>query len=243
MAILSRQKGEFDRAQELYARAYALFELTGDERGGANAMLGLAHVARHEKQYADAEAKYERARARCEEVGYQTGVADCLMGRADVQRYQGQLAPAEEAYREALRIQTRIGSKNTLIARLNLGVVLLEQSRFEEARRAFENELASLERTGKRAYLGLVHYMLLPCVAGVSDLNAFDAHAAAARELSANRPIVDEDMAAAADRAGAMLAEQGERERARAAYALAAAQWRALGDEERAREAEQRTES
>ncbi len=238
MAIIARQRGEFERARELYARAFALFELSGDARGAANAMLGLAHVARHAKAYGDAIRKYEDARELCERAGYRAGVADCLMGRADVQRYGGELALAEDAYREALRIQTRIGSKAAFIARLNLGLVLLEQERFADARAAFEAELPALVRTGKRAYLGWVHHVLLPCAAHAGDLASFDAHAAAARELAAQGALVDEDMALAAERAGSLLAAHGEGARAAEAYALAAAQWRALGDEARAESAQ-----
>jgi serine/threonine protein kinase/tetratricopeptide (TPR) repeat protein len=238
MAIVARQQGSFDRAENLYSRAIDLFRFIGDPRGAANALLGLAHVARHHKAYDEAVAKYEEARTSFEKAGYRAGVANCLMGRADVQRYRGELAPAEEAYREALRIQKSLGSKATFIARLNLGLVLLAQDRFAEARATFEGELDALAREGKGAYLGWAHTMLLPCVVATHDADAFDRHLEAALAHGAVKAMVDEDMAAAAERAGLLLRDAGDEARARRALELAAQKWRALGDEERARRLE-----
>ena len=234
MGAICRQRGEYDRAAALYARAFASFEIVGDERGAANAMLGLAHIARHRKAYEDAEDKYEAARVRCEKAGYRAGIANCLMGGADVARYGGELERAEQAYRRAHRIQQTIGSKAVLIARLNLGLVLLEQERYSEARAVFEREVPGLERDGKRAYLGWVRSVLLPCVAHEGDLTAFDAYVAMARAVTEERGMVDEDMAAAAERAARLFEQRGDAARARVALELASAQWIALEDDERA---------
>lgn len=239
MAIAARQTGNFSRAEELYTRALELFELLRDERNAGNALLGLAHVARHHKAYAHAETMYERARERFERAGYRSGVSHCAMGRADVQRYRGELESAEAGYREALRIQKSLGSKATFIARLNLGLVLLAQDRFAEARSVFAAELESLAKEGKGAYLGLVHTLLLPCAVATGDVHAFDEHLRAATSGSS---MADEDAAWAAERAGRMLLGL-DPERARAALMLAEAQWRRVGDEARALDAKRAAES
>ncbi|MFK7984847.1 MAG: protein kinase [Sandaracinaceae bacterium] len=234
MAILSRQRGEYEAGAALYARAFALFEMLGDERGAANAMLGLAHIARHDKQWPTAEDKYEAARDRCERAGYRAGIANCLMGRADVQRYQGDLEAAEEAYRAAHRIQKSIGSKAILVAKLNLGLVLLGRERWEEARRVFEAELPGLVKSGKKAYLGWLRCVLLPCVAASGDAAAFDRHLDEACALTGNRALVDEDMAKAAERAMSMWREREDEPRTEAARRLAHDLFVAVGDDERA---------
>jgi eukaryotic-like serine/threonine-protein kinase len=230
MAIVARQQGGFDRAEELYRRAGDVFELVGDARGAGNALLGLAHIARHHREHEDAEEKYERARELFEHAGYRSGVAHCLMGRADLLRYRGELAPSEQGYREALRIQRSLGSKATFIPRLNLGLVLLAQDRFEQARVLFEEILPEVAQKG--AYLGLAHTFLLPCAVALGDLAAFDRHLEARR--AAAKVIVDEDLAETAERAGRMLLAIGERDRARAALEIAEEAWRALGDAARA---------
>ncbi len=236
MAIVARQQGDFERAEGLYSRAYAIFELCGDERGAGNAMLGLGHVARHAKDYTNAEIKYQQARARFESAGYRTGIADCLMGIGDVVRYRGDLTSAEAAYREAERLQRATGSQAAVIARLNLGLVVMGQDRYHDARAIFESELVSLEREGKGAYIALVHTILLPCLVADGDFESFDHHIDAVLARGGAKAMVDEDMAAAAEDAGRRMLVAGERSRARRAFELAAALWNGLGDAARERE-------
>jgi serine/threonine protein kinase/tetratricopeptide (TPR) repeat protein len=234
MAIIARQQGERERSLELYGRAEAMFASLGDELGRASALLGLGNLHRTAQRLDDAKAKYTLARDMFERLGNQGNLAHCVNGLAEIARYEGDLDVAEDGYREVLRIQTAIGSKATFIPRMNLGLVLLTRRDFASARAELETVLAQLERGGQRGYLGWTRSLLLPCAAAARDTAAFDAHLASATALLAETSTVDPDIASAAELAGRVWFEAPDPVRARAAFALALAQWTALGDTARA---------
>lgn len=166
-------------------------------------------------------------------LGNQGNLAHCINGLAEVARFEGDLDAAERGYREVLRIQTAIGSKATFIPRTNLAIVLLARRAFAEARRELEEALAQIEKGGQRGYVAQLTALLLPTLAAANDAAEFDRRLAVASALLPETSTADPDVASAVELAGRLWLQAGDGNRARAAFAIARAQWSALGDERR----------
>ncbi|UJR86990.1 serine/threonine-protein kinase PknK [Sandaracinus amylolyticus] len=242
MAVVARQQGTVDRAMELYERALALFEVLEDASGRGSCLLGLGNLHRAAQRWSEAKSYYAQSRDVFERLGNQGNLAHSVNGLAEVARYEGDLESAERGYREVLRIQGTIGSKATFIGRMNLGLVLITRRDLEGARRELEGALAQLEKGRQRGYLGYTHALLLPCAAGSRDGALFDRHREAAEPLLAETSMIDPDIASAAELAGRLWLDAHDLTRARQSFALAHAQWAALGDDARAAAAQRAVE-
>jgi tetratricopeptide (TPR) repeat protein len=229
MATVLMARGAFDEAAQAYRAAHEDFAALGDEAGAGLCCQGLGLVYTQAGRLDEAHDQLQRAWAHFERGGSRVGLAGCRKALADVARLRGALEEAEAGYREACVRHEALGSADAVIAEANLGLVLLDRGRWAEARVVLEACLRRFDERGRVALVGCTHACLLPCLAGEGDWPAWDRHLARATALLAETGFTYLDIARSAHLAGDMARGAGEPARARAAYALALRQWRALG--------------
>lgn len=215
----------------LKRQALPIFERHQDLLGVALVWLCIAYAARNEGDIAEARHCVERARSAWERVGSRRGVADCANALGELARHDGDLEEAERAYRSALDGYRELGAVDVSIPLLNLGLVLVERERYDEALAPLEEALDLLEAAGRRGLVGLAHVVQLPCAAARGDLRSWDVHWVRSQALLAETGFVEVDIAMMAERAGTLMAAV-DAERAVAVRGLARSQWLALGREE-----------
>jgi hypothetical protein len=116
-----------------------------------------------------------------------------------------------------------------VVARLNLGQTLVEAGRPLEAEAVIQPCLVLAARRGRRGLEVIAHVALLACAAARADWAAWEEHAGAADALLRATGFADTDVARGAARAAEATRAAGDAPRAARAFALSAAQWRALG--------------
>ncbi len=229
-----RLRGRFDDALKLGRRALGRFDALEDARGRADAMTALAAVARSMGDHEKTEEYSRKAVEMYEQMGSRFGVAVARNILAEILRLRGDLAGAEDAYRTAENALRALGSPEAFVPQLNLALVLMQRGLVVEARDTLLAVLATLERSGRKAYQGVVHALLLPSMALLLDWDGWDRHAGRARELLTASGIADVDVAEALEDAARHAEAADRRLLAGDALSMAAAQWRALGKPDRA---------
>jgi len=116
----------------------------------------------------------------------------------------------------------------------NLGLILLAQDRFGEARGMFAEALRLALSHHHLGLAGALNVALLACLAGEGFWAPWDEHLAEARRLLEESDWVDPDIAPLAERAGDLAQAAGEDRRAARAFAIAEHQWTKLGRKGRA---------
>lgn len=121
-------------------------EAVGNQIGGMERMLGLALEC--EGRHAEALTLFDDAVNAYAKVGDPTMVAISLTSKAEALRHVGRLDEAESAAREALATFPEHGPDDRWVARIEaeLGAVLLDERRPDEARDALAPAVALLEK-------------------------------------------------------------------------------------------------
>ncbi|MCK6572508.1 protein kinase [Myxococcota bacterium] len=229
LADLDLGRGQLAGAAAGFDRARTAFIALGDAVSAGKAGLSLGEVARQLGRHDEAAAHIAAARGWLDAGGARWGAAECENKLGELARAAGDMAGAAAHYREAARLYRELGSGMALYPELNLGVVQVEDGRYDEARPVLEGVLNVFIRQGTRGMVGAGHVCLMACCAGQNDGPGFDVHAAAAAADLEASGFVDVDNARLAERAGDRWAERGETGRAQVAWALARSQWAALG--------------
>ncbi len=229
-----RLQGRVEEALRYGRRGLARFEALGDPRGQGDALAALAGVSRSTGDSDRTEEYCRGAIPLYEQVGSRFGVAVARNTLAEVLRKRGDLVGAESAYRAAELLLRQLGSPEHLVPRLNLGLVLRERGDLHGSRLVLEEALSGMERGGRKGWAGLVHALLLPVVAALSDRAAWARHRAGALELLGASRIVDADVAESLELAVDLAESAGNLGGIDAIADLAHAQWSALGQHERA---------
>lgn len=214
-----------------------LESVRGELRGGsrlvdlATVEQLLSRVARQSGALEPAQAHALQSLAAFERAGHRWGVASCHNELGEIARENGALDAAEQAYREALRRMDALGAEDARVVRINLGILLQERRRYQEARPVLLDALAGTAAAGQRAIHAVVQLLLLSAAAAEGAWQEWDERAAVAAALLADTGFVDVDVARALERAARLAREVGQRARAEVALRAAVGQWRALGRE------------
>ena len=116
-----------------------------------------------------------------------------------------------------------------LIARINLGLTLIERDRLVEAAEVLGRCMEAARR-GRRPIVEVVlQIFLLPSLAHAGDWDTWDAWLPAAHGFLVERRAFEVDCARIAERAAREAEARGQNARARSAWAFAAAQYEGLG--------------
>ena len=229
-----------DEAVTWASRALEGFEQARHHQGMSYAHLCLAFAARNRGEIATSRARVQAALAANAELGSRRGVADCENALGELARHDGDLEAAERHYRRSLELYRACGVMDTSFPLLNLGLTLLDRGRPTEARPLLEEGFVGLERTHRHGIVGLVHVLFLRICAAEDDWLGWDRHIALGVRLLDDTGFFEPDIAHSALLAGDTAREAGHLDRAMEAWALARAQYRALGRPGDAAQAERR---
>ena len=223
-------ESKLDDAAEFCRRARREYAATGESLGAASMSLQLSSIALRAGRGAEASKHIADALAGFESLGARNSLALCITQRGAIERAQGDRAIAERSLREALALYRELGTDGYLVPLVQLAVVLLEQWEHREARALLEGAIEALERVGGWSSLGALQILLLPAVALDGDWEEFDRLLPEADVLITSTGIVHEDIPAMARQAAEIARHGHQTGRAGRAYALALAQYHALGD-------------
>ena len=221
--------GRLESAAWFLEAARKVFAEAHDLVNAGKACLSLGEVARQSGDLAAAVAHLVAARDFLVAGRAQWGTAECENKLGEVARMRGDLGVADHHYREAMQQYRSLGSGMAIYPELNLGLVCVEAGRFLEAVPVLEAMLRHFTQQGTRAMVGALHVCLMACAAGQGDPQAFDFHADEGERQLQSSSFVDVDNARMSEVAGEAARAHGDLSRARRAFALAAAQWEALG--------------
>jgi tetratricopeptide (TPR) repeat protein len=222
--------GDPDSAREQLHEARILFEKARDVDGLGWVHYELAALALHADEDLDRASELnETAYAHFERVGNRVAIADCHNFCGEIARLRSQFDVAEEWYRDALGIYEPLGHQNEVIARENLGLTLLGNRRFKDARRTLRRVLAENEELGRSPFVLRNLTELLQCDAGLGDTRAWDEHIEQLDSAMDRTEFSDLDSAMAIENAAEEMSEHGDHTRARAAWSAACELWRRLG--------------
>jgi tetratricopeptide (TPR) repeat protein len=222
------ERANLDAAVHLLELARQDYALVQDGQGQADCCWLLGRVAKQSGDLGLAMSRFSESLDAFEQMGHRWGVALCTNELGEIARLQGDLESAELLYRDALERMMELGCDDVAVVRMNLGIVLQDHGRYEEAGTQLEVALQAWVRSGHRAMIGTAHVLLLSCAAAAGEWETWDLHLGGAMQGLAETGFVDRDVAAAAHRAGDLAWRAGQQARARAIFSLAAAQWRAL---------------
>ncbi len=223
-------ENKLDDAAEFCRRARREYAATGESMGAASMSLQLSSIALRAGRRSEAAKHIADALAAFESLGARNSVALCITQRGVIERAQGDRVVAERSLREALALYRELGTDGYLVPLVQLAVVLLEQWEHREARALLEDAIEALERVGGWSSLGALQILLLPAVALDGDWEEFDRLLPEADVLITSTGIVHEDIPAMARQAAEIARHGRQPDRAGRAYALALAQYHALGD-------------
>lgn len=236
--VMLTQMGELPRARAQLRRALTL--LSEEPVYQVQCIHLLALVARYEGRREQALMLGRQALKTAETKGVRFLIPMCKLGLGEDARLAGDPVEAERWYREAAAGFEAIGSTDSVTANMNVGLALLEQRRWEQARPLLETARAVFEEQRRMTYLAAVHVSLLACVAAEQDWQRFDEHLEASKELLEETGFTDYDIPRFCALAAGMAEEAGERFRAMRGWALSAREWQRLGRDEEAEQAYQR---
>ena len=237
--LVATNRADAAEAALLEAREQLL--AAGDEAGAGRCAVGLARLMKKLGHLDRAMTHNREAHGHFEAAGARNGMAACANQWGELLRLRGDLSGAEAKYKDALGNWEAIGAGNAIFARANLGLVLAEAERYAEARKLLQAVLVRFEAMRLQAALAVAHACMAPCAAAAGDGPAFDRHLEQAATLLSRTGAADLDAARMFETAGDVWARSEDWERAHAAWALAALQWRALQNADRAETLERRT--
>ncbi|HJL40956.1 MAG TPA: protein kinase [Myxococcales bacterium LLY-WYZ-16_1] len=219
--------GDHPRAQAHYRSALRVATRQDDPVGKAEVHWGLGYIALWQNELELARSHFESQRKLFAECGNRLGLGRCLNALGEVARFAGDLDEAERLYRSAVQVQSVIGVSGVIPSRLNLSLVLMEQRRFAESKRAIDRVLEdhALERT----YRCCAMTQRMASHADAQNWSAWDADCREALGILEEIQLVDGDLAFSLQTSGDVALSFDQRERARAAYEAARMQWQALG--------------
>lgn len=225
-------RGRFDESKLYLERALELGDALEADRLVADSLYALADVSRKRGELDQTERYIQRASRIYERSGNQLGVSITVGALADVHRYLGKYDEAEVGYRRAVEVNESIGGYMGVIYQLNLGLLLLQRKRYEEAETLLLETRDALVERRWRYLLGVVDVALLPCLAKRAAWDAWDERFEQGTSMLQQGSFYDPDVAWPAELAGDVCAELGELTRAQSAWRFALEQWEALGDKE-----------
>ncbi len=185
-AILLKNEGSYERAEELYAESLVIQREIGS-RGNVAALLNnLGNLNREKGVLAKAEALLGEALQVAREIDRQPNEASFRSNLSLVLQEQGRLDEAERLARQSLAETERIGQR-VLAAwgAHSLGRILLDRGRIAEARQVLEEALAAGEEIGIQRQISYVLHDLSLVQIAQGELSEAEAASDRARAIRA----------------------------------------------------------
>jgi eukaryotic-like serine/threonine-protein kinase len=145
------QRGDLDRAEEMYREAIAVFRQIGDLEGLTGASSNLGDVSLLRGNLTEAARALSDTIPGYKEMGDKDGVALSVNDLAEVARRRGELKTALQGFKEARRIAQEINDNLAVAYTLaGAGDVLVDQGDLESARRSYQESLALRKEIGEK---------------------------------------------------------------------------------------------
>jgi len=240
MGAVLRRTGELEAARKAFRRSMEPLGTSDDAFRRIRGFLGLVRVEVVSARFDRVAMLAPKGLEFATEKGFRFHAAcfrNCL---GEVARFAGDFSAAERHYRDALAGYETIGSIDAVVPKLNLAVLLLQQVKGAEARRLLEQLRAAPNLAEQRSTQALIRLGLAGCAAQQQRWAAVEEHFHVAQELLDETGLVDAEIAHLAELIARCSEDAGVDDCAKAARHLAREQWRALGNEERAREFDSR---
>ncbi|QDG53648.1 tetratricopeptide repeat protein [Persicimonas caeni] len=229
IGTLRQARAEFELAQESFEQAMRDFERLADDQYHGEAHNELAYLCLQRGDLDGAEALLEQALAFWENSPTRNplGLANTYNILGEVYRQRARPAEALAHYRRALRIYERTELDNFAhVTRLNIGLALVLDEQFAQAREVLEDVEHSLHAPTR----AMCRLALLSCAADEETWDDWDRWADEAIAWFEEHEFFEQANAWAAEVAGERAASRGRLERARRVWELSERQWRAIGD-------------
>jgi len=221
-AALARALWAIDAGEPEEARAMATETLqlyrSLSESGGWEPEIGagyahsvLGRLASRAGRNEEALEHLERSAAHFSRTGDRLALADSCNYQAEVLLAVGRVAEAESHFVEALGHYEAMGVWSTILVRINLAVLAVEQGRVVEARAPLQAALRQLDEEKREAFAAAVRVFLLPCLLHDGDRAAFESEARRARRGLEASGFVDPDVARIAARVAHEASDRGWR--------------------------------
>ncbi len=223
--------GETAGAQVAFVAAHARLSalVDPDDELMGEVLRKLMDVARRVGDHDAAWAHGQRAFAHYERIGSRWSMARVSNTLGDIERYRGNMAGAVRRYEALRQLSEELGLPlGVSFAEANLGLVLMELERYDEARPLLERALTATRSRDDAETVCYLNAALWACDAARGDWTAWDARRAALGPLFSGR-LHDPDAALCAEHAARLAHRAGRAGRAADAVRMAAAQHAALG--------------
>jgi eukaryotic-like serine/threonine-protein kinase len=238
LADVALRSGRRAEAEAGFREAADRFAELGRPVEQADCLRALAITVRRLDRPDEAGPLLRQALAGYEAAGNRRGMADCVNSLSEIARSEGRLGEAEDGYRRALALHEAVGVGGEL-ARINLALVLVARNSHVEAGRIADGAVERLRDSGRRAVLGCAEAATLPSRATEARWDAFERSLERASSMLRDTETHDRDIAWVVERGGDLASEGGRLDLAIRAWVLAAEQWRAVGQIDRAELLEQ----
>jgi tetratricopeptide (TPR) repeat protein len=146
LGVLAQHLGDFEAAEQAYARSLALRRELGDRLAEAESLSNLGGLAHARGRVQEAEATYQQALAIRQQLGNQQGEATILSNLGLLASERGQLGEAQDLLNRSLAL-----GGPTAAVLSNLGGVAEAQGHAAEAHALFERALRLARETGDRS--------------------------------------------------------------------------------------------
>jgi predicted ATPase len=174
-SLLSRSRGDYEGARELFEEALAIYRERGDLRGIASELTSLGVHRRLVGDYQSARPFFEESLSVCRELGDWLETAAALSNLAGVVSDQGDHPLARALLEEARGIFQSAGEPSGVAWTIDhLGDVARGAGRFDEARRLYQEAADAFRRTDD-------HRGLARCIADLASLACAQGDHATAR--------------------------------------------------------------
>ena len=179
-----REMNRFDEAVKVYADSEALSREDGDLYEVASIENRLGGMYFNKGDYAALEAHSNTALALFRQIDNKTAQSSILNNLSLVRKFRGDLAGALAMIQQAFEISSEAGDLHAQTGQLtNMGSILRHLGREAEAKKAYEESLATAQRLGDRDQIARSHIALETLNRDDGDLRAALEHIKTALRL------------------------------------------------------------
>lgn len=227
--LILLMKGEHSRAREAFDRALDTAEALADYGRVCELYSFIAHTHLADEEYEEAARFASRARDVAQQHDFTSHEATAWNALGEIARANEQYSQARRCYQKAVEFYERAQELNAHIARYNLALVEIGDSKFDRARQLLEVLRVDLADGGMHSRLPLVYSALMTCAVGQGDWSAWSVFHDHALETIERTGAGHTDIVWAARRASAIAAAQERLDISEQADALVRAQLERIG--------------
>ncbi len=204
--------GDWEAARRSFLDAAPLFAVLDDAMGAGEVHLGLCLLDVKSGDLPAATDHADQAQGSFGRVGNRVGLARVYNLRGDIFRFQGRRSEAAEQYRAAAELLEAVSSWMAFVPQVNLGLLLLEEGRFDAARAQLEPQVAELRRWPSPEVEVCVELGLLVCGLALGDAERVAESRAVLGRILPPPDVRDSEVRGLLDQVAAQARARGEAE-------------------------------